>query len=595
MKALIFNSGIGKRMGKLTQNNHKSMVKLHNGETIFERQIRILSECGIKEFVVTTGLYQDCFSEISEKYPNITIHYVNNPIYDKTNYIYSFYLAKEFLDDSFIMLHGDLVFNKALVKKILNSQYESCVTIDKTKDLSEKDFKGRLIGDKLTEVSINIFDDNCFALQPFYKLSRKDMTTWINQVTDFIENRNVDNVYAENAMNEVTDKMHIHFFDASNDFIEEIDNPEDYNNVVSHIPFWDYQEQAISHSLIDLPRILANANLKKPFIVASKSVRNSINVDGVFFSGFSPNPVYEDIYKALTIFKKDHCDCLISIGGGSAIDIAKSIKMLCSSSAADQDQLPTNYTYSNLKHIAIPTTAGTGSESTHFAVIYKDGEKHSLSNPALLPDYVILDHSLLKTLPAQQRVATLFDALCQSIESLWSVNCTSQSILYAKDSIELIMQNMDEYLSDNSDSVNTKIMNAANLSGKAINITKTTAAHAMSYKLTTNYQIPHGQAVAICMPSTMKQLINNIDATRHPLGKNYLVEIFDYLRGQFNNNEPASAFNELVSKYELKISPNITAEELAKLANSVNLDRLANYPLALTNQDLCQMYKESLA
>lgn len=592
MKALIFNSGIGKRMGKLTQNNHKSMVKLHNGETIFERQIRILSECGIKEFIVTTGLYQECFSEITEKYTDINVHYVNNSLYDKTNYIYSFYLAKELLNDSFIMLHGDLVFNKALVKKMLNSPYESCVTIDKTKSLPEKDFKGRLVDDILAEVSINIFDDNCFALQPFYKLSSADMNTWINQVTDFIENRHIDNVYAENAMNEVADRMHIHFFDASNDFIEEIDNPDDYDNVISYIPFWDYQEQPISHSLSDLPTILANYNLKNPFIVASKSVRSSININGLFFSDFSPNPIYEDICKALTIFKTEQCDCLLSIGGGSAIDIAKSIKMLCSSKFSDQ--LPDDYTYSNLKHIAIPTTAGTGSESTHFAVIYKDGEKHSLSNPALLPDYVILDSSFLKTLPTEQRVATLFDALCQAIESLWSVNCTSKSILYAKESIEIILQNMDEYLNCNNDNVSSKIMNAANLSGKAINLTKTTVAHAMSYKLTSNYHIPHGQAVAICMPSTMKQLINSIDATRHPLGKNYLVEVFDYLKRQFNNNEPASAFNELVSKYELKISPNITTEELMQLANSVNLDRLANYPLALTSQDLCQMYKETL-
>lgn len=127
MKALIFNSGIGKRMGELTKNSPKSMVKLLNGETIFERQIRILSECGIKDFVITTGPFEDQLVNVTKKdaYKNLSFKFVHNDLYAETNYIYSCYLAKKYLDDDLLTLHGDLVFNKNLVIKMLKDQRKS--------------------------------------------------------------------------------------------------------------------------------------------------------------------------------------------------------------------------------------------------------------------------------------------------------------------------------------------------------------------------------------------------------------------------------------------------------------------------------------
>ena len=120
MKAIIFNSGLGKRMGALTENNHKSMVHLSNGETIFERQLRVLSECGITDFVITVGPFKEHLMEVTknEKFKHLNFVFVENPIYDKTNYIYSMFLAKEYLNDDFLLLHGDLVFNKELVEDV---------------------------------------------------------------------------------------------------------------------------------------------------------------------------------------------------------------------------------------------------------------------------------------------------------------------------------------------------------------------------------------------------------------------------------------------------------------------------------------------
>ncbi len=230
MKALIFNSGLGKRMGSLTENNPKSLVKLYNGETILERQIRILNECGIFDFIITTGPFKEQIESVCAKFTDSNFTFVNNPIYDKTNYIYSMYLAKDYLNSDILLLHGDLVFLKSLVASLLNDKRPSICLINEEKELPEKDFKGRIQGGRLKEVSINIFDSDCYAFQPLYKLSYDVLKMWLQKVSEFVKNGNTS-VYAENALNEILDKVSIFVKSYSNSYVEEIDNLEDYERV----------------------------------------------------------------------------------------------------------------------------------------------------------------------------------------------------------------------------------------------------------------------------------------------------------------------------------------------------------------------------
>ena len=247
MKAIIFNSGLGQRMGEMTKNNHKSMVKLNSGESIFERQIRLLSENGIKHFVVTTGPYENQLVEVTQKdaYKDCKFSFVRNPVYDKTNYIYSLYLARNEIDDDFLVLHGDLVFNDGIVSYILNSPHASTCLINKEKPLPEKDFKGRILNGKLAEVSVNIFDEDCFAFQPFYKLDFVTFKAWLKRVEEFIEDRGIDKVYAENALNEIASELEIVPLSYADHYVEEIDNISDYEKVCKEIEAFDAKEQRI--------------------------------------------------------------------------------------------------------------------------------------------------------------------------------------------------------------------------------------------------------------------------------------------------------------------------------------------------------------
>ena len=238
MKAIIFNSGIGSRMGNLTKDKPKCMVKLYNGETIFERQIRILSECGINDFIVTTGPYKESIIETADKYSKLNFTFVENSNYMNTNYIVSMNNACKFLDDNVLLMHGDLVFNKRLIEKILRDKRESICLFNEKKELPKKDFKGKFQGNILKEVSVDIFDDNCYAFQPLYKLSKKNIKMWKKKVAEFVKNGNTK-VYAEEALNKITDKITIYGMSYKDDYIEEIDNEDDYNRVSKEIKLFD--------------------------------------------------------------------------------------------------------------------------------------------------------------------------------------------------------------------------------------------------------------------------------------------------------------------------------------------------------------------
>lgn len=564
MKALIFNSGIGKRMMELTANNPKSMVHLYNDETIFERQIRLLQEAGITEVVITTGPYPEMLKNICNKpcYKNMHFVFPHNEIFDASNYIYSMYKAREYLNDDILMMHGDLVFDRTLIPNLLkNPEFNTCL-INKYKPLPEKDFKGRIIDNELREVGINIFDNNCYAFQPLYKLSKEVMKVWLDNVVKFVESGNI-NVYAENAFNEVSKGLGIRPVSYHNHFIYEVDNKEDLARVNKEIEIWDYKTQIIKTSteyLIPLKTRLRKINSIKPFIVVDRFLSEEIErkmPNAVAFSKFTSNPKYEEMIEGLNLFKKSECDAIVSIGGGSCIDVAKVIRLSIKADlSSDVPTFKQNYKYTDVKHICIPTTSGTGSESTRHAVLYLNGIKQSIFHPTLVPDYVILCPKLIISVPEYQKKSTMMDALCQCIESLWSRKATKESKKYAIAGLRLFKNNYRGYLNLDREAIKN-IQIAANYSGKAINISETTAAHAMSYKITSLYNIPHGHAVAICMNAIF-----------------YSCKV----KTKYNDIDIKELFYEVMDYFKLDIHVDISKDKIETLINSVNPTRLKNFP-----------------
>ena len=244
MKAVIFNSGLGHRMGDETKTHHKSMTQLKDGDTIFHRQLRLLIAEGVKDFIVTTGPFEEQLKAEAANFPGANFTFVRNDIYDQTNYIYSMYLAREYMDDDMIFLHGDLVFNRKLVHDVLACPDRNTATVNFTKALPEKDFKGRVQDGKVLEVSIKIFDEDCFAFQPFYKLDKATASAWIGKVVEYIH-KGENRCYAENALNEIFPALNVRAFPYENYYVDEIDNMDDYRRVREEILPYDQADKAL--------------------------------------------------------------------------------------------------------------------------------------------------------------------------------------------------------------------------------------------------------------------------------------------------------------------------------------------------------------
>ena len=225
MKALILNSGMGSRMGVLTSEHPKCMTEVTSRDTILSRQLRQLAEAGVKEVVMTTGLFDKVLVDycLSLDLP-LEYTFVNNPVYRETNYIYSIYCAREHLDDDILLLHGDLVFENAVLDMVLASE-ESCMTVSSTLPLPEKDFKAVIEDGCIRKVGIEFFL-SAMAAQPLYKLKKEDWRVWLDEIIAFCENDN-RKCYAENAFNQVSDKCVIRPVDVADMLCAEIDNPED--------------------------------------------------------------------------------------------------------------------------------------------------------------------------------------------------------------------------------------------------------------------------------------------------------------------------------------------------------------------------------
>ncbi len=596
------------------------MVELPNGETIFHRQLRLLHACGIREYVVTTGPFSEQIEQVSSEFEckGCSFRFVRNRAYDETNYIYSMWLAREeLLGDDVLMLHGDLVFDAAYVEGLLALPGGSYGSVDPTLPLPEKDFKARVVGGEVREVGVGTWGEGCVAFQAMYRLAPEAMRAWLGRVDDFVR-RGDTGVYAEDAANEVFGRMRVQAHAYTGHVLEEVDTPEDLERVGSMIRMSDFASQPVLSlgengvsvvggrpagrvaAASDAPSLMDALGIRRPLVVADGFLGRDGIVEvlgtGEFeaFSGYAPNPTYEQVLSAVMAYRSSGCDSIVSLGGGSAIDVAKCVKLWAGlpgdgsgSDSKNRRFCEREACYSAMPHLAIPTTAGTGSESTHFAVVYVDGAKTSVAHDCMHPDAALLVPGLLAGLPAYQRKATMLDALCQAIESYWSVNSCEESREYSRRAIPEIVRVARRYVCGDPSTYREMAL-AANLAGKAINLTTTTLPHAMSYKLTSLYGIAHGHAVALCMPFAWRMLMERGDE----MTQSRLSELSELMTGDVASSpvEGLGVFEALYGALGLQ-APVITEEDLDVLSTSVNPQRLANYPIKLSKDELREAYR----
>ncbi len=298
------------------------------------------------------------------------------------------------------------------------------------------------------------------------------------------------------------------------------------------------------------------------------------------FAAFDPNPKTESVGAAFAQAGLCQPDLLLAIGGGSAIDVAKGVlDRFLSDGGATPPLLA-----------AVPTTAGTGSEATRFAVLYKDGKKLSLDRPELRPTLVVLDPALTASLPPYTTACSGLDAIAQSIEALWAVRSTPESDAFAKEALALLLPALPATVKTGDATARATMLRGANLSGRAIDITRTTAAHAFSYAFTTAHGIPHGHAVWLSLPTVARYNAAVTDADcQDPRGAAFVRDRISLIAQRIAGSDDPSALPGALraisdaigvenNPFKLGVSD---AVELRKLFSMANLERMANNPRAL--------------
>ncbi len=354
----------------------------------------------------------------------------------------------------------------------------------------------------------------------------------------------------------------------------------------------------------DLDRCFKEQKVKKILLVCGGSFRllkicpyfetleKRLGIQVVKFSHFQPNPDYHSVVEGVEVFHKNNCDAIVAVGGGSAMDVAKCIK-LYSNMESGRSYLEQEIVPNTVYLAAVPTTAGTGSEATRFAVIYDRGEKQSVADESCIPRAVLMDASALVTLPVYQKKASFMDAFCHAMEAFWSVNSTEKSKEYSKKAIRLILEYRESYL-ENKENGNKAMLKAANLAGHAINIAQTTAGHAMCYKLTSLYGIAHGHAAGLCVAELLPYMLAHEEKCVEPRGVQYIKSMFQELAesmGCGKAKDMVCLFKNILEELELW-KPVGSREDRELLVTSVNPVRLKNNPISLDETDLRNLYQK---
>ena len=298
-----------------------------------------------------------------------------------------------------------------------------------------------------------------------------------------------------------------------------------------------------------------------------------------------------EIESCLKLYTESGAHAIVAIGGGSVMDLAKGIIYRLN----EQGKTIPYY-------IAVPTTTGSGSEATCFAVVYENKIKLSLQHACIRPAMAILDPELTLSLSPLQTAIPGMDAFSQAVESYWNVFATEQSQAWAKEAITILNKYLPGAVKEADVELREKILRAAHIAGKAINITRTTGPHALSYYLTARYGVPHGQAVSLFLPVFfLYNATVHSGNCNHAAGPEAVLKALNELYGLLgvkNAEDAAQYIRSLMQQLGLAT----TLQELSikkegiwqPLLNEINEQRFNNNPVLLNRKLLEELCREHL-
>ncbi len=340
------------------------------------------------------------------------------------------------------------------------------------------------------------------------------------------------------------------------------------------------EEQGVSSVLLVTGRTSFTASGASEVLPALRSV-----LEVETWSDFAPNPSVDDVVRGAQVVQRLRPGAIVAIGGGSALDVAKLLAVLGDGDAGQiHEAVRANRVLGrSRKLILVPTTSGSGSEATHFAVVYEGDEKYSVAHPSLLPDAVVVDPALTLSGSAYQKATSVMDAVAQAVESHWARGATAQSRSFAADALTALVPSAAAFVEGDEEAA-VLAARGSHLAGRAIDLSKTTGPHAFSYGLTKRHGISHGHAVATTLGAFARL---HAAAAGDQLGAD--LEQIASLVGADDVAGLGDRLDRLAAEVGLELrwgALGVPRSDVAVLARAVNLERLSNNPVDVGPSDI---------
>lgn len=362
------------------------------------------------------------------------------------------------------------------------------------------------------------------------------------------------------------------------------------------IPILPYRDPKILNSIEELPAEFAKNGIKKVFLVTDSFLKSlaekliellpQAGIECIVYDKTKPNPTVSDIEEALAIYKAENCEALIGFGGGSAIDCAKAVgaRVACPRKSLAQMKGILKVHHKLPLLAAIPTTAGTGSETTVATIITDDKThyKYPINDFPLIPHIAVLDPKMTYTMPASLTATTGMDALTHAIEAFIGRSTTKQTRDYSTRAIKLIFANIENaYKNGYDENARRNMLIAANLAGSAFTRSYVGYVHAIAHSLGGAYNTPHGLANSVLLPVVLESYGSKI------WGKLKVLAVAGGIASEANSAQTA-AEKFIAEIYRLNEAMNIPktlkgikVEDVPELARRADKEANPLYPVPI--------------
>ena len=300
------------------------------------------------------------------------------------------------------------------------------------------------------------------------------------------------------------------------------------------MPFMPYREPEILNSVAEIEPLLKKQHVTSVLLVTDTMLRKfgatakleallaDANIKCVVYDETCPNPTVNNVEAARELYVTEHCEALIAFGGGSSMDCAKAVgaRIAYPNKTVNQMKGLLKVLRKIPTLIAVPTTAGTGSEVTVTSVITNSEIKHkyTMNSFPLIPAYAVLDPEVTLTLPPHLTATTGMDALTHAVEAYIGNSTTKETRAYALEAVKLIFENLEIAYADGQNEVARRnMLRAAYIAGIAFSKSYVGYIHAVAHTLGGQYNVPHGLANAVLMPIVLEEYGESVYTKLHQL------------------------------------------------------------------------------